>query len=1019
VIAGDSSVFKQALILLIYLILVPQFSMGSTEHKNQKKNAYIDTPYKLSVTNGLVSLDAQDAVLEEILAEISNIAGIKVKLVSPIEKSITISFKDLPLDDALKKLAPNYAIAYKKLGNRDEYKVSEVVITDSQKRIFSLKKDDPAQKSVPLSTPTHINTVHKTIQPSILNPGLSGSLSNNTVNICSRYVQNELAIRFNKYLSNTQIQAAIAELGASVKNIIPALNYYIITLPSNLSVNSALIHFQNHQGVDAVEPNYLIPLKTVPDDPEFPKQWPLNNTGQTNGTDDADVDAPEAWDIETGSSNVVIAIVDTGIDYTHEDLCANIWNNTGEIAGNGVDDDGNGYIDDTMGWDFVDASGGATDEDFVAPDNDPMDRHGHGTHVAGIAGAVADNGTGIAGVAGNCKIMPVRAGYKTSSGDGVLESVDSAQAIIYAAENGAKVINLSWGDPQKSNLIDDAIAFANDQGALICAAAGNENTSDILYPAASENTAVMAVGATDANDRKATFSNYGSWVDVSAPGVSIYSLYLNNRYQYMSGTSMATPHVAGLAALLFSYFEDISPVDVKARIIRSVDVLSDLSEKNCTSGRIDAYTALTANYVLPYIFTLNPESAHQGDQITISGDNFGDNQGSGRVRFYPETEADIISWTSSVIVCQVPDDAQSGEVNVVNADGRSNSVTISILVNYYEETLIENDFIGAGEAQTWQADDQAWEYQLPFTFTFFGQAYDRVYVCANGYLDFTDPTASYLNSDEAFKTRVMIAPLWDDLVTNGSAQTGEDIYVEVSDADAVSFRWVAETYENGNPVNAEAVLYSDGRIQFNYAGGNGDLSPTIGISGGGGENYHFSTHDGTSQLTQAESAVFSPVEQTFTIELDLGWNLISLPIEPSDNQVSQVIGSITEGIESVWGYMDGKWQVYIPDNESMSDLEVMESGRGYWIKTKEAGLSIKMVGELKTDSINLTQGWNLVGICLLYNIPVEDALSSFGQEYITIWGYKDGTWQFFDSQSSGFNNLEIVEPGKGYWLYFP
>lgn len=166
-----------------------------------------------------------------------------------------------------------------------------------------------------------------------------------------------------------------------------------MSLPPDLSVNDALRWYRQQDVVDQAEPNYLIPLKTVPNDPDFSMQWALHNTGQTGGTDDADIDAAESWDIEQGQEEVVIAIIDTGVDYTHEDLAVNLWQNPGEIPENGIDDDVNGYIDDTIGWNFVDASGGAEGEDFVMPDNDPMDRHGHGTHVAGIAGAVANNET--------------------------------------------------------------------------------------------------------------------------------------------------------------------------------------------------------------------------------------------------------------------------------------------------------------------------------------------------------------------------------------------------------------------------------------------------------------------------------------------------------------------------------------------------------------------------------------------------------------------------------------------------
>jgi len=406
----------------------------------------------------------------------------------------------------------------------------------------------------------------------------------------------------------------------------------------------------------------------------------------------------EAWDTTQGNPEIAIAVIDTGIDYNHPDLAPNIWHNPGEIPGNGLDDDANGYIDDAVGWDFVDAYGGASDEDYTTPDNDPMDRHGHGTHVAGIAAAATGNGLGVSGVAGNCRIMAVRAGYRTPSGGGVLTSVAAAQGIVYAGENGAKVINLSWGDYQKSNLIEDAMSFATDQGALICAAAGNEDTSGLLYPAASDNNAVMAVGATDRNDAKASFSNYGEWVDVSAPGVAVYSTYIDNAYCLMNGTSMAAPHAAGVAALLFSYLPGLTALDAKTRIMRSVDVLSALSGKNLTSGRINAHSALTSNYTSPHIFSLTPNAAHQGDHITLFGDRFGTNQGSGTVIFYPGRAAEIISWSNSTIVCRVPAGAQTGDVTVATTEGTSNGIEVTILVKFYDETHIAPEFSGGGNA---------------------------------------------------------------------------------------------------------------------------------------------------------------------------------------------------------------------------------------------------------------------------------------------------------------------------------
>ena len=864
-------------ILTVITIHIVLFTISGVCYGDRNQEGFVsderlgEKSFYLSINDGLVSLDAQKADLREILTEISNRTRVVIEIGASVEDSITTSFCNIPLDKALKKITSNWAMVFlKEKGQNVEHLSKVVILAGSQ---------DMANAQIKLKTDNH--NFFKPPPANLIKPvapaaktsfqkksSASLTLTNEKTGLKSNVVPNELIVRFKKGLSKEDIQSLVAATGATVKTYIEALNYYVLSLPPDLSVNDALRWYRRQDVVDQAEPNYLIPLQTIPNDPGFSWQWALHNTGQTGGTDDADIDAAESWDIEQGQEEVVIAIIDTGVDYTHEDIAVNIWQNQGEIPGNEIDDDGNGYIDDTIGWDFVDASGGAEDEDFATPDNDPMDRHGHGAHVAGIAGAVANNDTGIAGVAWNCKIMPVRAGYKTSSGDGVLESDDAAQAIIYAAENGARVINLSWGDYQKSNLIEDAMTYATNKGALVCAAAGNENSNSLIYPAASKNTAVLAIGATDSHDLKASFSNYGDWVDVSAPGVSIYSTFLNNSYRQISGTSMAAPHVAGVAALLFSYFPDLSPIEAKTKIMRSVDVLSSLGGKNSTSGRINAYSALTKNYTTPYIFSVSPNAAHEGDAVTIFGDSFGDEQGDGVVKFYPDKEAEIISWSKSNVVCRVPEGTQTGELAVITSEGVSNGIEIAILIRFYDETLIENEFLAAGTAQGWQADDQSWQYQLPFSFPFFGKQYDSVYICSNGYLDFTDSASSYQNSTEVLKTKVMIAPLWDDLITDGTAQEGEDIYIHSPSPDSVCIRWVGERYETGNSVNMVVVLHEDGRIKFNYGSGNNNLSPTIGISGGDGYQYHVASCDGSSQLGQVQTVLFVPKVLSFSIPLD-------------------------------------------------------------------------------------------------------------------------------------------------------
>ncbi len=941
-------VYTKTLRIIFFLCLVLLFSpaihdsFGKENQKTQEKRFEVsEKEFHLVVDDGLISLESHDADVSNILRAISKGTGIEIEISSKFQSKISSAFRDIPLNAALEKLVGNWGIVFSEKKQKGHHTISKIFCLARSEIERNIKADDNG------GPPTHIPPRYPKVvppRPSFSHDSLSTppSILPAKKEETSRMAPHELIVRFRKNLSSDKALRMIRDAGAFVKTHIGALGYYVLSLPPDLTVNEALRVFKKHDAVERVEPNYLIPIKMIPDDPAFSNQWALDNARQNGGTYRADIDATEAWDIEKGNERVIIAVVDTGVDYTHPDLAANIWHNPREIPGNGIDDDGNGYVDDTIGWDFVDASGGASNEDYKTPDNDPMDRDGHGTHVAGIIGAVANNGIGIAGVAWRCRIMPVRAGYKTPSGDGVLQSDDAAQAIVYAAENGAKVINLSWGDTQKSSLIEDAVVFAANRGALICAAAGNEDSSNLVYPAASDNNAVIAVGATDSQDRKATFSNYGDWVDVFAPGVDIYSTYPGNSYREMSGSSMATPLVSGLAALLFSYLPEISPLEAKARIMRSVDVGADLAGKSLTSGRINTYNALTAIFVAPHIFSLNPATAHEGDQISIFGDGFGKEQGNGAVIFDLEKAGAIISWSNTVIVCRVPEGAQTGEVVVNTQEGRSNSFKITIQPTLYDETLVENAFIGKGEGQGWQADDQSWLYQLPFVFPFFGRQYESVHISSNGFLYFSDDPASYGNSANALKGRCMIAPLWDDLVTNGFSQQDEDIYIHSPSPDSICFRWKGERYATGDPVNVEVVLYQDGRIMLNYGRGNKNLSPIIGISGGEEGEYRIATYDGRSLLSQVQTILFTPVHGLFSITLDVGWNLITLPVEPSANQVSQILGPISSGIESVWGYINGVWEVYIPGHPGMSDLEVMKSGEGYWIRAREPDLILQV-----------------------------------------------------------------------------
>ena len=394
---------------------------------------------------------------------------------------------------------------------------------------------------------------------------------------------------------------------------------------------------RSNPDIEYVEPDYIVYAdqiypSAVPNDPYFNNLWGLHNTGQTGGTSDADIDAPEAWNLTTGSPNVVVAVIDTGVDYNHPDLMANIWTNPGEIPGNGIDDDGNGYTDDVHGINAIADSG------------NPLDDYGHGTHCAGIIGAVGNNGIGITGVCWTVRIMALK--FLNSQGYGYMS--DAIECIQYGIAKGAHIINASWGSYEDSQSLNDAIEAAKNADILFVAAAGNDRNNNDLepaYPASSDCDNIISVAASDDNDHLASFSNYGpSSVDVAAPGVNIYSTLLNNGFDYKSGTSMATPHVTGLAALIKSYFwgspsrqnGEPNPAamgwqQIKNRILSTAEQNPSLAGKILTGGRINAQAALASGNITAY--SLNIESSPwAGAPIDVTPHDM-NGQGSGTTNF--------------------------------------------------------------------------------------------------------------------------------------------------------------------------------------------------------------------------------------------------------------------------------------------------------------------------------------------------------------------------------------------------
>jgi large repetitive protein len=386
-------------------------------------------------------------------------------------------------------------------------------------------------------------------------------------------------------------------LGIQVLRTYPAIgNLQVLQLPAGSTVAGVIAAYQESGLVEYAEPDLLIQGLVSPNDPYFSDDslWGLNNIGQAGGKPDADIDAPEAWDILHDASNIIVAVIDSGIRATHQDLAANLWVNPGESGTdsfgldkrfNGKDDDGNGYIDDVNGINALLVQG------------PPIDDHGHGTHVAGILGGVGGNGVGIVGVAWRVQIMALK--FLDTLANGSVS--DAIECIDYARTKGAKIINASWGwYGENSSALRDAIQSIQNAGIIFVAACGNSainNDTNPLYPASFDLDNIVAVAATTRADQLAQWSSYGaSTVDLGAPGEEILSCGHTNdtNYRFWMGTSMAAPHVAGACALLRAQYPPDGYLQIIHRLLSATDPLPALAGKCVTGGRLNLQRALLA-----------------------------------------------------------------------------------------------------------------------------------------------------------------------------------------------------------------------------------------------------------------------------------------------------------------------------------------------------------------------------------------------------------------------------------------
>src|SRR2546425_6232003 len=631
------------------------------------------------------------------------------------------------------------------------------------------------------------------------------------------------------------------------------------------------------------EPNYIVHVDTTtPNDPQFNSLYGLTKIG-----------APQAWDTTQGSRSVVVGIIDEGIDINHLDLQANIWTNPSPGSISGISGDLHGY-------DFINGSGTVPAEP-------------HATHVAGTIGAVGNNNIGVAGVNWQVSLMSLRfINDQTGSGS----DADALKAYNYAKQmrdlwvssggtKGANIraLNASYGGGGYSQASADAINALGQSGILFVAAAGNDGrNTDVQpnYPSDYALSNVVSVAATNSGDTLASFSNFGTrTVLLGAPGVSIVSTTPNNTYSFFSGTSMATPHVTGAAALLCAANPNLSVNQLRALLSFNGDVVSALQGQSLSGRRLNVFKSLQAlnegDTTPPGTVGAFQIANQNGRNVTLSWNASGDDGAAGQASLYDISFVD--QPTTAVVPLTSLTPAASGAVQSINVnvpyrhaagtfrlrefdnvgnEGTPATISASIPPNFadpYTSAVNSPASLSTGGTPLGLTFDDRYleNYQLPFAFPYFSQLYSTITISTNGNLYFsTPPKRSNGDADDVpgsvadLAASKMIAGMWDDLDLRTSRRADADVYVVRPDATRIIFRWQGVQFgdgTNGAPVNFEVELRNNGTITTRYGSGNTNLNPVVGISGGEPDPYvidSLTSEVSLKSLTNAPSAVFTP-----------------------------------------------------------------------------------------------------------------------------------------------------------------
>ena len=733
----------------------------------------------------------------------------------------------------------------------------------------------------------------------------------------------EYAVTSLRMANEGQVAARVEQFEGS--DLIEGLRLAHVAPDNTLEAIKAL---KDRPDVLYAEPDYVRHIERTPNEPEFVNIWSLKNTGQlirdnyrssgalcptppctfSAGTAGVDIKAEQAWNITTGSRNIVVGVIDEGMDINHPDLAANIWTNPGEIPGNGIDDDGNGFVDDVHGWDFANNDNTVFDGPGTYPDNDT---DAHGTHVAGTIGAQGDNGSGSVGINWQVSLLPLKfiSGSGGSSSNAIRAAAYSkALRDKYVATNGAqganvRVLNNSYGGGGFLQSEQDAIAALANSGILFIAAAGNGGDDGIgdntdlapEYPAGYVAPNIISVAATTRNDLLSSFSNFGARsVHIAAPGSLILSTTPNGTYDFYSGTSMATPHVVGVAALALAANPNLSVTQLRNILLYNGDPIASVNNKTYSRRRLNAFNTVQAaneNDTTPPASAGNLRVTGQnGRSVTLAWTAPGDDGNTGQAALYELSFVDPSTGARTFLNTQLPQGAGAsesatvilpfrhitGQVSVKAIDNVGNESAANVAVSL--DPALADPYVPAESAATalttggtplnFHGDDSFQSVSLPFGFPFYGQTYTSATLSTNGIIYFgTAPTGNDAGSSAtALNGLTAIAGLWDDLRTD---RTGGDVYV-TQDGDHVIFRWQAVTFNtplsNGstrgeNPVNFEIELRRDGTVITRYGNGNMRVVPVVGISGGAPDAYVIASHTSAGvliNLPNAATVTFAP-----------------------------------------------------------------------------------------------------------------------------------------------------------------